>query len=865
MEQLCYALTDLAYRIDYPLPDLLATDDGTLGDSLYPPAQLLPSQPLTRIDLRKLVLDVEGVKNAWIESHTAPGSPLGLYRVSIEPDDPKTPQDAQRVKQRVAHALHAHRNLCEDIEEIEVLETQDIRVNAHIEIGPAEDAEVLLAAIYDRIDAYMSPTVQFETLSQRLEAGDAIDDIFDGPPLQHGFIDTAALRRNQRRTALYTSDIIREIMDVAGVRAVRSLSLGMADGNDVQEEKWSLKLDSDKIPLLALDASSVVLAYNRVRVSLNAQNVRAAYEKRRQDGRPVPALDDSPLPPPTGRRRDVGRYRSVQHQFPAAYGIGELGLPPSASPQRQSQARQLKAYLMFFDQLLANMFAQLAHVKDLFTFSGDTPRTYFSNMIDDPKLALNGIRLHDSETHRSHLPHITAETASGSDPARQETHRRHRFLNHLLARFAETFTDYALTLDSQQTADDGSADDQLVLDKQAFLQHYPQISRNRGTAFNYLLPWLELQPSGLEKRIRFKLGLTDAAAVPIYIIEHILMRPTGEVEDPPREPVFADADRDDPYSLQLTVALPTWPSQFDQESFTQLVEQTVREETPAHLSLVIHWLDKDQMETFKTAYQTWLEKRRRIEHTKLDTPPPDPTAVAVEAAAIVDDHQSAVITIAQPQPGATYWVYTRPIAAQAFVRSAATDADILTVPVPGKPAVRLRPPNVSETWAPADAIEVEAYGPEVLPVMVGPFTEDCWVVVQNQATAEFEHVAAILVRPNPAPPLSLTVLQAEGTSAGTHQVVGGQPGVFYHFRREPGGDVGLPVYIHERDADDPTVYKGVSQLAVGVNLAVAPNDFPPETPIFTAGDVPSGTPLYVRAVKAQTGVEIELEQPVIVP
>ena len=67
LEQFCYAITDLSYRIAYPLPDLLAKQGEDGYRSLYTPAKILSSRPVTLTDLRKLVLDVEGVKNAWVE------------------------------------------------------------------------------------------------------------------------------------------------------------------------------------------------------------------------------------------------------------------------------------------------------------------------------------------------------------------------------------------------------------------------------------------------------------------------------------------------------------------------------------------------------------------------------------------------------------------------------------------------------------------------------------------------------------------------------------------------------------------------------------------------------------------------------
>ena len=57
-------------------------------------------------------------------------------------------------------------------------------------------------------------------------------------------------------------------------------------------------------------------------------------------------------------------------------------------------------------------------------------------------------------------------------------------MNHLLARFAEQFTDYSLILYGVRPVGE-----ELVQAKQKFLQDYPQLSRARGTGFDYLLPW----------------------------------------------------------------------------------------------------------------------------------------------------------------------------------------------------------------------------------------------------------------------------------------------------------------------------------------------------------------------------------------
>ena len=58
LEQLCYAITDLAYRATHSVPDLFA--GGWAGPG---PAEILTCDPVTEDDLRRLVLDEPGVQS----------------------------------------------------------------------------------------------------------------------------------------------------------------------------------------------------------------------------------------------------------------------------------------------------------------------------------------------------------------------------------------------------------------------------------------------------------------------------------------------------------------------------------------------------------------------------------------------------------------------------------------------------------------------------------------------------------------------------------------------------------------------------------------------------------------------------------
>ena len=657
LEQLCYALTDLAYRASHDIPDLLATSGADPYQSLYSAATILTSQPVTLLDLRKLVIDVEGVKNAWIEEIAEPRLPLhlrthkegrgelrfqpeppyttpvlirGLVRVLIERSD-LVDRPTVDVQREVALRLHAHRPLCVEFDEIQVLAPQEVQVYADVEIGPVDDAERVLIDIYEALSDYISPSVSFKTLGEMLASGKRSDEIFDGPALEYGFLDSEALERMHRRDALHTSDLIREIMAIPGVRAVRSIAMA-AEGGD--REPWSLTLDTDRAPRLDLQNSSITLVKGRLTANLDASWIAATLAERRKRTALRTRLDprDRDFIPPVGRDRNVARYRSIQHQLPAIYGVGAAGLPDSATDRRKGQARQLQAYLLFFDQLLASYFAQLGHAGALFSFDEANRRTYFTQMVDEPSLGLSAVRGPDG-AHRKRL----AEIAEDKDASGSLSNRKNRFYNHLMARFAEQFTDYSLVLfgaasrgeqpsDEKRALDKRLADEKLVLDKRAFLRSYPRISSARGTGHDAVTPGGAGEVSGLQERIERKLGLTDEER--FFLVEHLLLAPIDEDNVPPSEleyrqvPILSDCLPRDPYSLQLSFVLPSWRGRMAQpqgkfDELRLLVENTIRAETPAHLTPYIHWLGKDAWENFAKAYGEWMTAYRAYRSTEL--------------------------------------------------------------------------------------------------------------------------------------------------------------------------------------------------------------------------------------------------------
>lgn len=699
LEQLCYAITDLSYRLSFDIQDLLSYGDEvpTGAQQFFTARDILSTRPVTLLDYRKLLIDIDGVKNAWLETdpvafanlyydqqacilafkpaeNRTPMQLSGLYRVIIEQDENVGEADLPNLVQTVKDKLHAQRNLSEDFSVIEVLPAEAITLKAEIDIDDDADPDTVRARIYLALAQFISPSIRFYSLQERLKAGLMPEDIFSGPVLEHGFLDDKELQNFDRRKVLYRSDIYSLLLDVEGVEAVRNLSLE-SDKSLAEQQGWVLKLDAGSTPKYKLigdvfkkdefsgsDQSEIKLYKKQIVTDLDPNAIKQQYNKLVADElitisaevdirehidpnyvlakiyqalnqliktynvitnnekagfKLLPVIDATvisdllmnladirsvknvtissdkneggsqltleptsaprfklpakfwtdrdiklsqasqpatelaldkfeievrrlaseqakksrklgyDMPVQQGDYRELNDYISIQTDFPANYGIGQEGLSELVSAERKAQAKQLKAYLLVFDQLLANYFAQLEAAKHMLAVNpgqlGDLNRTYFAQPV------AGGIKLAEiltADTDQAALEQLT-EDAQDSN----RFTRKSRLLDHLLARFAEDFPDNQLIMYTQGA--------QYNSIKQNYLSDYANTSQNRFTAYNYLAQepiWNSLNVPGLQRRISQLLGIQDPRRKILslgydegfHLVEHILLRPVDE-------------------------------------------------------------------------------------------------------------------------------------------------------------------------------------------------------------------------------------------------------------------------------------------------------------------------------------------------
>ncbi len=422
-------------------------------------------------------------------------------------------------------ALQNYRNLDEDYCRIAVVSVEDVAVCADISVAADVDIERVQAQIWFEIEQYFNPPVPFYSMQELLDAGVPVEEIFNGPQLNNGFIKRDELLQANLKKQLRVSDIVNRLMDITGVVAVNSLHLTKydAEGNQVKgaadpdlngifnvnkvSAEWLLMISNNHQPRFYRSMSRFLFYKNGLPFLPRKDEVYDTYIQIKGEAeRPRLKFSVMDLLAPLGNYRDLEAYFPVQYSFPLTYGVGLDGLPSHASETRRAQARQLKAYLMVFEQLLGNAFAQVAHAANLFSLDPNEKRTYFVRQFSEAV-----IQGYAGITQGIDLPKLE----DLSESANEYHDRRNRFLNHLLARFGEQFSEYALLLNN--TMGRSVAQDKLIDDKISFLNAYPKISHDRARAFNYKLATgisdatATANIAGIKQRISLLLGYPSLA------------------------------------------------------------------------------------------------------------------------------------------------------------------------------------------------------------------------------------------------------------------------------------------------------------------------------------------------------------------
>jgi hypothetical protein len=592
LEQLCFALTELGYRADFPVADHLTDENRDIDwkqQSLHRPEVIFPCRPTTASDYRALLLDkVEDLDDVFISTagrQTDAGTRVsqdastrtdtdegtasiaeigGVYGLTVrlrttrpEREDNRRDTQSDHEKSRIKNVLsvyRVHRNLCEDVDEKVVSTVGALcELGGEIDIDGPRDPIDILAEIYDCCDQHVAGKPGLATLEEMEASGKSLDELFDAPDTQ---LRLSATENNDQdiQVSLSLGKLRASIAAISGVQQVRQLALADTEGSRlINGNAYRLQLPDRKA------GRKVALFKRGVRLEVAARDVKTRFEDLRRQQRQRVRVIDRVLrawPMPQGQYRNVWPYYSLQNDLPAIYGVNAHGIPRSATPVEKGRAKQLKAYLVLLEQIIANSTYNLQHVRELFSADTASRKSYWwqllgkesvqditavfqvraviSNKLDEIERLeeeRNNAILDSKEELDRKIKLLAEEVEDGKRFGIEEWVRREiereiypefddypnrkgRVLDHLLGLYGERLPQNSLR-GFADYYDPGELEYALVEHKAALLENIVEWTRDRASGFDYSVPsWNKPPPregessncSGLQLRIGQLLG-----------------------------------------------------------------------------------------------------------------------------------------------------------------------------------------------------------------------------------------------------------------------------------------------------------------------------------------------------------------------
>jgi hypothetical protein len=201
---------------------------------------------------------------------------------------------------------------------------------------------------------------------------------------------------------LHLSDVYHLLFNITGIRRIRNLGWIKCCTDKKSSSEWKLVLPEDNIPAFSSACSGFVFTRNGLPEKVDLKKFESYFEMKFSGSQKAwytePSAFLDPVQPQGVYRSDLADYYSIQNEFPKVYGISEGGLASDEPDKRKAQAFQLQAFLLFFDQLLANYLTQLKNIRSLFSLSSSTDpsqnHTYFINQLTNTPQLQNLLRFH---------------------------------------------------------------------------------------------------------------------------------------------------------------------------------------------------------------------------------------------------------------------------------------------------------------------------------------------------------------------------------------------------------------------------------------------------------------------------------------
>lgn len=339
LDILNYALLETDYRLRFEWQDYLSVPHGGFmpeTHALFAPSSVFTVNPVTVTDYRKLLVSaIEGLSDVQVATHKE----SGVYDFLLDVNGNVSGQRKEEIRKEVCALFHAHRNLCENLGEVDFMDYVPLMFCMEAEIKETEDPHRVMAEVYFEVQEFLRSGIRFRRVDELLAEGKMVDEIIEGPEQKRMVIDEESMCTERMEFDIVS--LYQKMKEMPGICRIASLSF-CEDGQVFYHtiRRKSLRQAYSVIPF-GEGGQTVVLTKKGKRAPVCKEEVQhllsvmyaAEYGVQNQttDGEILNAY-------PAGAYRDLFEHTPVLQDFPECY--------------RESANEGFVKYLTLFDDLI---------------------------------------------------------------------------------------------------------------------------------------------------------------------------------------------------------------------------------------------------------------------------------------------------------------------------------------------------------------------------------------------------------------------------------------------------------------------------------------------------------------------------------
>lgn len=363
LENFFYKIEDLKIRSDSSILQILKYNEllpQNFSESIFiNPINILPSnKALSKKDLWKIVVDKKGIKNCkiFLANEMDSNSIRGGYVVYLlQHNHLAYDKFSTKILREVSDKLTSKRALCEDFFEVKFLKKKKLRINLTISLEKylsSNDLSMTIAQSIQNFQEYLTPSAKFHSMDDLIyKKNCSLSEILEGPILENGFIDNEEMNDRAIKNKIHISECIQKLCGTENHINILSIEFY---GEDKKKFDTEIICDFDEYLFLDIKHSLIKILYKGTQIEVNQDQIESIYanismknfvSNNTSMNNKIEITDLIDFD-------DLTIYESIQFMFPYFLGLSSEKLLKKKN--NSVSIKQLKGYLLFFDQILCN-------------------------------------------------------------------------------------------------------------------------------------------------------------------------------------------------------------------------------------------------------------------------------------------------------------------------------------------------------------------------------------------------------------------------------------------------------------------------------------------------------------------------------